>query len=132
MESKKIKIQIRSWFGKILFEHESENNTVKETLRNAFLSGADLSDADLSGAVLRNADLRNAFLSGAVLPIYCRWAVSIYNDKIKIGCKTKTIADWDLWFAGTEVFTHDRNSDNFKRIHANYLAAKAYYEFMNS
>jgi len=68
MSSTKIKIQIKSWlFGKVLFEYEAEGNTIKETLRNAVLSGAVLRNADLSGAVLRNADLSGADLSGAVL-----------------------------------------------------------------
>ena len=48
----KTKIQIKSVWGSILFEHESENNSVKETIiealkRDAYLSGANLSDADL-------------------------------------------------------------------------------------
>jgi hypothetical protein len=84
----KIKIEIKHyWTGSLLFEYESENNTIKETLqrgvaeradlrsanlRSADLSGADLSganlrSADLSGANLRSADLRGADLSGADL-----------------------------------------------------------------
>jgi uncharacterized protein YjbI with pentapeptide repeats len=73
----KTKIQIKSVWGGILFEYESENNSVKETiiealksganLRRADLSGAVLSDAVLSGAVLSDAVLRRADLSGAVL-----------------------------------------------------------------
>ena len=68
--------------GSVLFEHEKENNTVKDTviealkngvnlndanLRDANLRGADLRDADLRDADLRNADLRNADLRGADL-----------------------------------------------------------------
>ena len=92
LKTMKTKIQIKSVWGNILFEYESENNSVKETiiealksgadLRRANLSGADLSDADLiranlsdanlsganlSGADLRRADLRRAYLSGADL-----------------------------------------------------------------
>ena len=84
----KIKIKIKNrWTGKILFEYEKENNTVKDTLieavksgadlrdaylrcadlRGAYLCGADLLGADLRGADLRDADLRDADLRGAYL-----------------------------------------------------------------
>ena len=63
----KTKIEIRTVFGKLLFEYESENNTIKKTVNKALMSGADLSDADLSDADLRGADLRGADLSGADL-----------------------------------------------------------------
>jgi len=64
----KLKIEIKNrWTGKILFEFESENNNVKNTLLEAIKSNADLSDANLRNANLRNADLSNADLSGANL-----------------------------------------------------------------
>ena len=68
----KTKIQIKSFFGSVLFEFEKENNTIKDTLVEAVrcgadLSGAVLSGADLSGAVLSGADLRGVDLSDAVL-----------------------------------------------------------------
>ena len=71
----KIKIQIKSWLnGEILFEYESENNTIKETLleaieKKADLRSANLSSADLRSADLRSADLRSANLSFKNLPI---------------------------------------------------------------
>lgn len=67
----KIKIEIKNRrTGKILFEYEKENNTIKDTLleaikSSAYLSGADLSEADLSGADLSGAYLRGADLSEA-------------------------------------------------------------------
>jgi len=69
----KVKIEIKSWFsGDVLFEHESDNATMKKAVEaavddNANLSGANLRDADLSGADLRDADLSGANLSGANL-----------------------------------------------------------------
>ena len=72
-----IKIQIKSIFGSVLFEYSKENNTIKDTLceanlrgadlREADLRGADLREADLYGADLREADLREADLRGADL-----------------------------------------------------------------
>ena len=73
----KVKIQIKSYMGSVLFEAEKENYTIKKALsdavlrgadlRGAVLSGADLSDAVLRGAILRGADLSDAILRGADL-----------------------------------------------------------------
>ena len=62
-----IKIQIKSIFGSVLFEYSKENNTIKDTLREANLYGANLYGADLRGANLREADLYGADLYGANL-----------------------------------------------------------------
>jgi len=79
---KKEKIQILSITGKVLYEHEEEDNSLKKAvvaanlyganlyganLRGANLYGADLYGADLYGADLRGADLRGADLRGANL-----------------------------------------------------------------
>ena len=63
----KTKIQIKSVFGTILFEHEREDNSMCKTLIEAIKSGANLSDADLSCADLSYANLSHADLSHADL-----------------------------------------------------------------
>ena len=68
----KTKIEIKSVFGKLLFEYEKENNTVRDALLKAIESGADLRcavsrGANLCGANLRGANLYGADLSGADL-----------------------------------------------------------------
>lgn len=63
----KTKIEIKSIFGKLLFEYESEGNSIAETVKEAIKESADLRDADLRGANLSSADLRDADLSGAYL-----------------------------------------------------------------
>jgi len=75
----KTKIQIKTVFEKIIFEHESENNTIIETvneyiiqelkkgLRSADLSSADLSSANLCSANLSSANLCSANLRSADL-----------------------------------------------------------------
>ena len=63
----KIKIDIKSVFGKVLFSFEKENNTIKDTLVEANLRGADLRGADLGGAYLRGAYLGGADLGSANL-----------------------------------------------------------------
>lgn len=57
----KVKIEIKHYFtGKVLFEYESTNNTIKETLVRAVSERADLRGAYLRGAYLEGADLRGA------------------------------------------------------------------------
>ena len=63
-----MKIQIKSSFtAAVLFEHDTENNSIRMTLELAIKSGANLSYANLSRANLRGADLSGADLSGAHL-----------------------------------------------------------------
>ena len=63
----KTTIQIKSILGKILFEYEKADNSIKDTLIEAVKSGAYLYGADLSGADLSGAYLSGAYLSGANL-----------------------------------------------------------------
>ena len=68
----KIKINIKSISGNVLFSFEKENNTIKNTLVEATLIGAnlreaDLCETDLSGADLGYADLREVYLKYADL-----------------------------------------------------------------
>ena len=166
------KIEIKSILGKVIFEYECENNSIRKTvekalcenisLRSADLSSANLSSANLSSANLRSADLRSANLrsadlrsanlssadlssadlrsanlssanlssaknkENAFLPLFCRWSFSILGNKIKIGCKTKNIEEWDSFFASNEIYSTPRNTEDFKQIQAIYLACKAY------
>ena len=107
-------IEIKNKEGKVLHIHE----------------GTDLRYTDLRYTALRGADLRGADLRGAALPIFCKWEVSIKNDKISIGCKTKSVQDWDSFFLSDGVFDTTRDTEAFNRIEANYLAAKAYLNHM--
>ena len=63
----KNKIQVTDIWDKVLFEYEKENNTLKDTLIEANLRGADLRGANLRGADLREADLYRANLYEADL-----------------------------------------------------------------
>ena len=56
------KIEIKSIYGSILFSCESENNTLKNTIKEAIRSSADLRHANLHDADLRYADLHSADL----------------------------------------------------------------------
>ena len=60
----------------------------------------------------------------------CRWRVLIVGSGIQIGCKTKTIEEWDAWFAGTEEFATRRGTPEFELIQAAYLGARAALQFL--
>jgi hypothetical protein len=110
----------------------SSANLSSANLRSADLRSADLSSADLSSADLSSADLSSVKnKEEANLPIYCKWSHSIIADKIKIGCKTKTIKDWDSFFISNKVYSTERNTDDFKQIQAVYEAYKAYLNFLS-
>jgi Pentapeptide repeats (8 copies) len=105
-------------------------------LQGAYLRGADLREAylqgaDLRGADLLGADLQGAYLQGAYLPMICKWLHGIIDQKIKIGCKVKSIEDWDKFFESDEVYETPRNDNDFKQIQAVYEAYKAYLTFIN-
>ena len=63
----KTKIQIKSIWGSILFEHTSKDNTIKETVTKAVESRADLTRANLIRADLTGANLTGAYLTRANL-----------------------------------------------------------------
>ena len=66
----KIRIDIKSIFGDVIFSFEKENNTIKNTLVEATLIGANLREADL-----RKADLREVYLEYADLrEVYLEYA----------------------------------------------------------
>ena len=48
-DNKKIKIQIKSVFGNVLFEYEKENNTIKDTVEKAVRQKVSLNGLHLTG-----------------------------------------------------------------------------------
>ena len=123
-----IKIEIKSISGKVLFVYENENATIKKAIEQAIKEKINLRSADLRSADLSSAKNKET----AYLPIYCKWSSSIKGDKIKIGCKEKTIEDWDIFFNSKEEFDTKRDTVTFKQIQAVYESFKAYYLFLNS
>ena len=109
------------WNANLSNANLSNANLSNANLRNAGLSNADLRNAGLSNADLSNADLSNADLEKLViqLPNICKWYIiyNEYNDKkLNIGCKSKTIKDWDKWFKTSDVFETNRDTNEFKLI----------------
>ena len=97
-----IKIQIKSIFGDVLFEYEKENNTIKDTLEKAIISGANLSWANLSGANISGVNLSGANLNDkkiiSVSRIGSRKGMTVYdfdNDIIWCGCFNGTLESFE-------------------------------------
>jgi len=63
----KVKIEIKTVGGSILFSLEKEDNTIRHTLEQAVKEGANLEGANLRGANLEGANLEGANLEGANL-----------------------------------------------------------------
>ena len=108
-------------------------------LRSANLSSANLRSADLRSADLRSADLRSANLSlaknkeSSYFPIFCQWSHSIIGNKIQIGCKEKTIEEWVNFFENsTEIYSTERDTQDFKQIKAVFYSYKSYLDILNS
>lgn len=59
-DNKKIKIQIKSVFGDVLFEYEKENNTIKDTVEESVRQNISLVRASLVRASLARASLARA------------------------------------------------------------------------
>jgi len=100
-------------------------------LRRADLVGADLAGANLEGADLVGANLVGANLQGANLPIFCKWSCPLVDGLIKIGCRTKSVEDWEEFFAGSKVYDTPRDSSDFVEIEAMFKAHKAYLGHIN-
>ena len=55
----------------------------------------------------------------------------IKGNLIVIGCKEKTIEQWDLWFDSEDEYSTSRDTEDFKQIQAIYNALKSYYLTLN-
>ena len=126
----KIKLQIKNIFGKLLFEYECEDNTIKKTVTEAIKNSAYLRYADLRSAYLRSADLSYVNLSYAktdkrYIQISCigsekRMTTYCFeNDKIWCGCFTGTLKDFEKQVQKT----HKHNENHLKEYigFINYL-----------
>ena len=63
--------------------------------------------------------------------IRCKWSILIVNKSIRIGCKTKTIDEWEDFFKSSEIYETDRDTPAFKEIYKAYKVAKYKIELDN-
>jgi len=145
---KKIKIEIKHWItGSVLFEYESEGNTILETVKKAVSEKKDLTGADLRGADLRGADLRGAYLRGAYLTgaekiktaavftgLYEYIVIPYITDsgekRVKMGCYDRLLSEWesDFWNNNNE-FPNNGSLDSELRVMA-FEVAKKWFEII--
>ena len=127
----KIKIEIKNrWTGKVLFEFETENNTVKETLLEGIKRGAYLQGADLQGAYLRGADLQGADRQGvkiktaaAFTGLYLYYIIAYITEsdehRVKMGCHDRSVTEWDSDFwNNNKEFPNDGSFKSNQRLRA--------------
>jgi len=65
------------------------------------------------------------------MPQFCKWSHSIIGDKIQIGCKSKTILEWQIFFDSKEEYSTARDTQDFKQIQAIFESYKAYMNTLN-
>ena len=153
---KKIKIEIKTFAGTVLFKYSCNDNTIKKTLENARKTGADLRGAYLTGADLRGAYLRGAYLRGADLTgadlrgadgkkikiqtatvftgLYKYVVVPFISEDgkyyVNMGCYVRTVKEWDTEFWNNPTEFQDHNSLESKlRVFA-YKTAKQWIQLM--
>jgi len=102
-------------------------NLYNASLRDANLYNANLYNADLCDANLRNANLRDASLRNVGLCLCGHWTIQIHSEKtLSIGCKRKSIAEWNKFFKSKEIIETKRGTSEFKEIELNFEYAKMF------
>jgi hypothetical protein len=102
-------------------------------LRGLDLTGVDLTGADLTGLDLTGVDFRGAKNKElAYMPQFCKWTHSINGNKIQLGCKEKTVEEWQLFFESNEEYSTKRGTKEFKQIQAIFESYKAYLNHLAS
>ena len=100
-------------------------NLQDANLQDANLKWANLQDANLKGADLQWADLRGANLPTDVIRLNgMRWAVTIFQDWMTIGCQHHHIDDWDK-FTDDEISKMDDDALEFWKENKGKLIAIA-------
>lgn len=127
---KKIKIEIKTFAGTLLFKYSSTDNTIRKTLVKAVSEGAYLQGADLRGADLRGADLRGIKIKTAtvITGLYEYVVIPFISEKgvkyVSMGCYTRTVKEWDKDFWNNKgEFPNDKSLKSKHRVLA-YKTAK--------
>jgi len=63
---------------------------------------------------------------GISSPTRCKWHVLIDSkeNKIHIGCESRTVEEWDAFFASDDTIETERDTEQFRRIEKAYKVAK--------
>ena len=92
------------------------------------LSGAYFNSAVLSSAIFIGADLSGTFLEGYPHELGPPREIDIRESekdgKIRIGCKAKTMKNWDKFFKSKSVIETPRGTPKFQRIEDSYKCVR--------
>ena len=118
--------QAREWWP-WLYEATTEGAKISRcdchaNCRRLIWRGGEFRGGEFSGGVFSDG----VFSGGFMMPVAI-WTSGVSpTGRVKIGCKEKSIPEWDEWFASDDVYSTKRGTEQFKRIHAQYLALRAY------
>lgn len=124
----KIKIQIKSRFtGNVLFELESENNTINNTVVEAVKNKAYLGGAYLGGGKIKIAAVFTGLYKYVVIPYITEDGI----NRIKMGCYDRAVyeLDNDFWNNDNE-FPNNGSLQSNMRLMA-YNTAKEWLRLVN-
>ena len=123
------KLQIKSIFGKVIFEYEKENNTIKDTLEEAIKQNANLKNAYLENAYLEKNNINKLKHLFQIIPMegsFVAWKKLANNCLAKIEipaksprtfsligrkCRAKYVKTLKIW---------DENGNEIKEMHGGY------------
>jgi len=75
--------------------------------------------------VIGNQDIRgNQDVGAIILNLYCKWNIIVFKDLIKIGCKEKSVKEWDIFFKENKSYETDNTSNEYSKIKVAYEIAK--------
>lgn len=123
----KMKIEIKNRItGKVLFEFETADNTIRSTLIEAVRQGADLSGADLRGEKIKQAIVFSGLYTYIVIPY-----ITEKNEKrLKMGCCDRLLSEWESDFWNNEnEFPNDNSLKSNLRLMA-FETAKKWFELI--
>ena len=102
----KTKIQIKTYLGTLLFEYETESNSIRKTLIEAVKQGANLQGAYLQWIKVKKAIILTGLYKYIVIPILAEDG----QEYVTMGCYTRSVKEWqeDFW-NNTSEFPNDNS-----------------------
>jgi hypothetical protein len=95
--------------------------------------GGEFRGGEFRGGYFLGGEFLGGYFRGGVMMPLCKWVYGFTHDgKIKIGCKEKTLEDWEAWFDSDKTYSTPRGTEEFKKIRACFEAAKAYLKSIES
>lgn len=122
LERMKTKIEIKSVSGKVLFEYQTENNTIAKTVTKAVQESENLRYADLSSAILRSANLSSAKLDKRYIQVSCigsskrMTTYCLDDDVIMCGCFTGTLEQFE-----NQVKSTHKNNEQYLKEYLGFI-----------